>query len=415
MRVEVVCIGTELLTGRVNTHVAYLGEKLPLVGLSIAREHTVSDDPALMEETFREAWRRSDIVISAGGLGPTFDDITRDVWSNVTGRKLKLHAHLVNAIEEKFRRRNLTMPPMNRRQGLVLTGGEAIQNDHGTAPGQILEVRGKILVLLPGPSRELYPMFEKFVLPRFKRLFPNLHSDQRALNIVGIAESRVDQAVRPLVARSAKWKGYRVTHGILASQSIVTVKFLVEGRDPEGVRSAADSLEEKMRARLKDWVFGSGADTLPGVVGKLLRARKRTVAVAESCTGGLLGKLLTDVAGSSEYFVEGVVTYSNRSKVKRLGVPARVIETKGAVSPETARAMALGLKKTSGADIAVSITGVAGPDGGTPEKPRGHVYIGCAGPKRTVVQEFHFDGDRAWVRHRSALMALDLLRRELLA
>ncbi len=415
LRVEVICVGSELLAGKVNTHVAYLSEQLSAIGLSISREHTVGDEPALMAETFREAHRRADIVLCAGGLGPTFDDITRDVWSKVLGRRLEFRAALAEEIREKFARRGIRMPPLNRRQAFVLKGAEAVDNPHGTAPGQVLEAGKKILVLLPGPARELYPMMEEFVLPRLRRLCRGLQVARKSFHLVGVPESKIDQKIRPIVSRHKKVRGCPVVFGILASQSIITVKYQVKGPDAARVRQASDFLAGMIRRRLGTVLFGEDEDTLEGVIGSGLTKKRKTLAVAESCTGGLISKMITDQAGSSHYFLEGITTYADRSKVARLGVRPETLKRHGAVSPQTAREMATGLRQRSGADYTLSVTGIAGPEGGTPEKPVGRVYVGCASPRRVRVQEFNFTGDRAWIRHRAALMALDILRRELRA
>lgn len=409
------CIGSELLTGKVNTHAAYLGSQLASIGLFISREHTVGDGPELMRETFADAWRRADIVISAGGLGPTFDDLTRDVWSKVVKRSLAFQDWILRDIQQKFKQRSIKMPPHNRRQAYVLRGAEVLPNPFGTAPGQFLTVGRKILILLPGPPRELYPMTESHVIPRLKKALVLRHCIFKTVLLVGVPESEVDQKIRPLVARYQRFRGCRVTHGILASQSVISVRFIVEGPDAAAARQALDALASKFRRCLGSNVFGEDNDTLESVVGRLLLRQRKTLSVAESCTGGLIGKIITDQPGSSSYFLESVTAYSDQSKIRRLGVKKKTLSAFGAVSKEVAREMALGIKRTSGSDFSLSVTGIAGPDGGSPAKPVGLVYIGCSGRKRTFVREFRFSGDRGWIRHRSALIALDILRRELLA
>lgn len=412
-RIEVVCIGTELLTGKVNTHTSFLGEQLASIGLALTREQTVGDDRAVMEESFRAIASEADIIFSCGGLGPTFDDITREAWSSVLKRPLQFHPELVREIEQKFKLRGLLMPPHNKRQGQVIKGAEIIPNNNGTAPGQWLIFGKKILILLPGPGRELFPMVEEFVLPRLRARFSSNFLINKSFHSVGVPESQIDHAIRPLVDRYQNFKGCKVTHGILASQSIITVKFTVEGSKQRQVEQAADFLSKQFKKKIGSTLFGEDRDTLPIVIGRKLRSQKKTVAVAESCTGGLLAKMLTDQAGSSEYFLEGVVTYANSSKQNRLGVSAASLKKYGAVSEQVAKEMAAGLKKKCGADYTVSVTGIAGPSGGSADKPVGLVYIGCATPKSVVVKKFMFNGDREWIRHRSALMALDLLRKQL--
>ncbi len=407
-------MGTELLTGKVNTHTAYLGQKLTEVGLLIAREHAVTDDPAIMRETFTESFRRSDVVLCAGGLGPTFDDITRDVWSVVLKRPLKFQPSLIDDIRKKFKSRGLSMPPMNRRQAMVLRGAAVIPNALGTAPGQILSIGKKVLALLPGPARELMPMVERVVLPHLRAAFPGRFIKQQVFQIYGVAESHVDQLIRPWVTRRARVPGFVITHGILASQSVISVKFSVEGRNSVDVERVHASLVAELKKLLGNLVFGEANDTLEAVVGRLLRSKKKTLAVAESCTGGSIAKLMTEAAGASDYFIEGAVTYANQAKMRRLGVKRTTLERYGAVSEQIAREMAVGMRRVAKSDYALSVTGIAGPSGGTDKKPVGLVYIGCVGPRRTFVEKFKFAGERGLIRHRASLTALNILRKELL-
>lgn len=408
--IEMICIGTELLNGRVNTHTARLGIRLADIGLSITREHTIPDDPQVMRQTFAEALRRSDVVISAGGLGPTFDDLTRDVWSKVTKRPLQDNRRLAVEIEKKFTSRGLTMPPANLRQAQVLKGAAIIPNANGTAPGQYLELGRQVLVLLPGPDRELFPMLQSFVLPRLRRRYRNTHARLKSFLMVGVPESRIDQMVRPLVERYERLNGCDIIHGILASQSLITVKFRVEGARRSTVDATARKLAGEFRRVLGSLVVGEDEDRMENIIGPLLARRKETLATAESCTGGLIGKMITDRAGSSDYFIEGMVTYANRAKTRRLGVPPVLLRRYGAVSEPVARAMAEGVRRAARTTYGVAVTGVAGPGGGTREKPVGLVYVACAAPDVTTAKKFTLKGDRAWIRQRSAVMALDLLR-----
>lgn len=414
-RLEVICVGTELLTGKINTHIGYLGRTLPNIGLSIAREHTVGDDEKIMRECFSDAFRRSDIVLCFGGLGPTFDDITRDVWSKVLGRSLVEQSALVKNIEKKFRHRGFPMPPANRRQAQVMKGATVINNPNGTAPGQWIRIGKKLVALLPGPTREMVPMFESTLAALLSKFYGHRVLQAKTFLLVGVPESKVDEIVRPFVARYASLNGCSVTHGILASQSIVSVKFIVEGARKSAVQKTVRHLNAEVRRLLHEHIFGEDDDTLGGVVGELLRKKKQTLALAESCTGGSIAKTITDTNGASDYFMEGVVTYHNTSKVRRLGVRPRTLAKHGAVSEQTAREMAVGVRRKAKTTYGLSVTGIAGPTGGTKKKPVGLVYVGIASPRRTLVKEFRFAGDRTWIRHRAALIALDLLRRELLA
>lgn len=412
-RVELICIGTELLTSKINTHTTTIGDKLAEAGLLIAREHTLPDDPVFMAETFAEAWRRSDVVISCGGLGPTFDDLTRDIWARAIKKKLVFQKRLLDEIREKFNRRGLKMPPENRRQAYVFEGADVIPNVNGTAPGQFLNTGNKLLFLLPGPAREMIPMLNEFVLPQLKTHLPERHLVHKAFHFAGIPESTLDDDVRPLVKKYSSMGDCRITHGILASQAVVTVKFFVEGETWDSAQAAAEKFEKKFLPVLRNRFFGRDQETLPKVLGRWFQHHHKTLAVAESCTGGLISKLITDEPGSSTYFIEGLATYSNRSKMQRLNVRARTLQRYGAVSAEVARDMARNLRLLTNVDYAISVTGVAGPGGGTLEKPVGLIFIGCATPRGGVVEHFHFSGERTAIRQRAAVMALELLRRNL--
>lgn len=415
LRVEVICVGSELLRHRVNTHTVLLGRFLAPLGWRIAREHVVGDDRRLMREVFAEAFRRADVVLCAGGLGPTFDDLTRDVWAAVTERRLRLQRDVVDQIREKFRRRGLSMPPENRRQGFVLEGAEVLANGAGTAPGQILHLENRTVVLLPGPGSELAPMMRDDVVPRLRDRFPGPLAVEKSLHLIGVPESVIDDRIRPLVRRFAKSGGCAIEWGILASELTITVKLRIAGRDKRATDRAARAILPRLRALVQRNVFAEDDQTLESVVLDLLRKRSARLALAESCTGGMIAQRLTSVPGASEILDEGLVCYSNASKRRGLGVKRRTLDAFGAVSRETAIEMAVGARKRTRASYAIAVTGVAGPGGGSPEKPVGTVFISCAGPKRVVTRRFDFDGDREAVRLRSTVMALDLLRRQLTA
>jgi nicotinamide-nucleotide amidase len=411
--VELVCVGTELLTGKLNTHGAYFSAQLEDLGLPLARETTVSDDPAEMEAVFREVWRRADVVLVTGGLGPTFDDLTREVWARVLGRRLVLRADLLAGIRDRFRRRGLPMPPANRRQARVMQGARVLANPNGTAPGQLVEFESKILVLLPGPGRELKPMVEGDVFPYLRERFSKGSRKTRVWRLFGLAESRVDQRLRPLLA-SGDRSNRGTTWGILAQGGIVDVKATVAGPDIGSVEATLGRWDRWLRRRFGDAIFGVGTDTLEAVVGAGLRARNRTLATAESCTGGLLAERVTSVSGSSDYYWGGVVSYANEAKVRELGVKRETLRRFGAVSGKTAREMAAGLRRRAKTEYALSVTGIAGPGGGSAEKPVGLVFIGMAGPEGIFVVKKTFLGDRSFVRQQSVLWALDHLRRALI-
>ncbi len=412
--IELICIGTELLSGRINTHTALVGHKLNGMGLELSRELTVGDDPIHMAKVFSESWKRADIIISAGGLGPTFDDLTRNIWSKVTRRPLLPHENLIRAIEKKFIARGISMPVENTRQADVLKGAAVISNRFGTAPGQYLKCGRTHLFLLPGPTNELAPMWDGFVMPRLGKIFPNRFTIEKSFHLLGHSESLINHRLEPIVNSFHTILGCSVTHGILASQSIITVKFRVDGRSQARVKKAATILTRKIKDTFGPIFFGEDEINLPEAVAALFTQKHLTLATAESCTGGLLAKLITDVSGASQFFKEGFVTYANTSKTRHLGVRPRTLLQYGAVSNQVALEMARGLRRKAGVDYALSITGIAGPTGGTPTKPVGLVFIGLSGPKRSYTQRLAFGGDRAFIRQRAALMALEMLRKDIL-
>lgn len=414
MRVELVCVGTELLTGKSSTHSVGLSERLQELGLALARETIVGDDPSEMAEAFKGAWRRADIVLCAGGLGPTFDDITRDVWGKVLGRRLKFRKELLGAIEARFRLRKMPMPPMNRRQAYLLEGAEVLENPRGTAPGQRLTVGKKTLALLPGPASELFPMADALLIPWLRERLPARARETRVWRIFGVAESRVDEALRSLVEGEKTKGGVAVVWGILAQAGVVDIKATTSGSAVAAVAARMEGIEGRVRETFGKDIYGTGRETLEEVVGVLLKGRGQTLSLAESCTGGLLTERLTRVPGSSAYVVEARVTYKNEAKVRLLDVPEEVLKEKGAVSRECALAMAGGVRGKAVTDWALSVTGIAGPDGGTAEKPVGLVFIALAGPSGAEAWEHRFSGDRRQVREWSALWALEHLRRALL-
>ncbi len=406
-------MGSELLSGKVNTHAAAVAGRLAEVGLALSREVTVGDDPAEMEKVFRESWRRAQVVLCTGGLGPTFDDLTRDVWAKVTHRPLRFQKPLMDDIRNKFRRRRWPMPKENRRQTYVLAGAAVMQNPYGTAPGQVLVAGGKVLALFPGPAREFFPMMEGKFLPFLRTRLPPRTRKTKIYRLFNFSESAVDERLDGLRRRSRAPGKIEVTWGILAQRFIIDVKVTVAGPAPAAVESALARIHSAVLAEFGGDVYGFGEETLQECVGRDLRRRKETVSTAESCTGGLVAEKLTRVPGSSDYFMQGSVTYSNRSKRRLLGVRQETLRRHGAVSAECAREMAAGCRRRAGTDWALALTGVAGPSGGTPQKPVGLVYIALAGKRGVSVTEHRFSGTREDIRERSALTALDRLRRAL--
>ncbi len=396
--IELITTGTELLLGfTVNTHLNYIAQKLADIGLRLDRHTTVGDQRAELRAAISEALARSKVVLVTGGLGPTADDCTREVVAELLGRPLVRDKTIADAIRERFRQRGIQMPEPVLSQALVPVGAQVLPNPNGTAPGLAIEHENKLIVLLPGPSRELKPMFEQYVLPVLEQNFaPADRPVCRVFKVVGLAESVVEERIGTLPD---------VELGFCAKMGEVEVRII--GKD------IADA-ERRIRAALGDHIFGTGNDRLEEVVVSLLTAAGKTVAVAESCTGGLIAHRLTNVSGASKVFLTGYVTYSNESKIKLLGVREETLAAHGAVSEQVCREMAEGGRQRSGADFALATTGIAGPTGGTPEKPVGLVYLALATPTQTLVQRHMLLFDRETFKFFASQNALDMLRRELL-
>ena len=401
MRIELINTGSELLLGfTVNTHANYIARQLSDIGLRLVRQTTVADDRAEMRAAVAAALDRSDILLITGGLGPTSDDFTRDVVAELLGREMRRDESVVAAITERFRKRGFVLREQILVQAQVPDGAQVLPNLHGTAPGLLLEHTGKQIFLLPGPPRELYPMFEAQVLPRLP------HGDRldcRVFKVACLPESVIEQAVAPVLADLPA-----LELGYCARMGEVEVRIIA-------APATAAEAERRIRAALGDNIFGTHADRLEEVVVSLLTAAGQTVATAESCTGGLIAHRLTNVSGASAVVRAGYVTYSNESKMQLLGVRADTLKTYGAVSAETCRQMAAGARQSAGVDYAISATGIAGPTGGTADKPVGLVFIGLATPAGTTVERQHFMLDRETFKQLVSQYALDLLRRELVA
>lgn len=407
---EIIAVGSELLTPeKTDTNSLWLTEKLNEVGVEVMLKTIVGDDEARLEETIRDAIKRSDIVITTGGLGPTEDDVTRQVSGRAVGRQLVYNDELEADLRERFRRWGREMPEINKRQAYVIDGAEILPNPNGSAVGMKLELDGKLFVVLPGPPRELKPMFENFVLGRIRELAGEVHVKRRILRVSGMGESAVDEAIAPI------YKAYpSVQTSILFSKSEIELHLAAKAESEHEAGEILEELAAKISDTLGLAVFATNGETLEEVVGAMLTRGGKTLAVAESCTGGLIGMRLTDVPGSSKYLLEDIVSYSNAAKTRLLGVPEEAIAVHGAVSSEVAEAMAAGVRQNSGADIGISVTGIAGPDGGTDEKPVGTVFIGYSDSAQTRSAKFTFPGDRYLIRWRSSQAALDYLRRRML-
>jgi len=393
--VEVLSTGTELLRGRnVDTHLGWFARRLEPAGLEIRHHQTVDDDPGRLVDALKLAAARSDVVLLTGGLGPTEDDYTRAAVEEAFHRPLEFRKELWERIRARFRRSGIKMAAINRRQAYVPRGATVLPNPNGSAPGFRLREGDVFLAALPGPPREMYPMFEDHVLPRLRRRSTFAYWEAKTY---GVPEGTVDEAVRRAVGR-------RGTYGLSVRAGQVSIAIRAEG--PERRRTLA-SLARRVREALGEACYEG---ELHEHVARRLIETGTTLAVAESCTGGLVTHRLTEVPGVSEVLLESAVTYSNASKVRRLGVPEELLRAKGAVSEEVARAMALGIARTSGASVGVAVTGIAGPGGGSPEKPVGLCYVAVD----DRVERRVFTGDRSTVKERAAGAALNLLRIRLL-
>lgn len=407
---EIIAVGSELLTPeKTDTNSLWLTEKLGEIGISVMLKTIVGDDEPRLKEAIKDALKRSDVVITTGGLGPTEDDITRQVAAKALGRELVHRPELEAELRKRFRRFGREMPEINVRQAYVIEGAEPLANPNGSAPGLIVEDNRRTLVVLPGPPRELKPMFESQVAPRLAKLGDGMLVRRRVLMVAGLGESAVDEKIAPIYQ---EYKNVRTA--LLFTKTEVQVHFYARAEDAASADKVLRELVDRSVAELGASVFSTNGEAMEEVVGRMLRERKETLALAESCTGGLIGRRVSEVAGSSDYFLEGAITYSNAAKTRVLGVPAETIETRGAVSAETAEAMAVGMLERSGADHAVSVTGIAGPGGGSEEKPVGTVFIGIANASGVRSVRVFLPGDRYIIRWRASQAALEVLRRSLL-
>ena len=412
MKAELLAIGSELLGPlRADTNSLWLTERLLDAGIEVAVRATLADDPALLESAFRGALQRAQVVIATGGLGPTADDLTREAAAAATSRRLQRDPAIVEALRARFARYGRPMSDTNLKQADVIEGALVLQNARGTAPGQLVEQAGRVVVLLPGPPREMMPMFDEQVLPRLReRAGAARVVRRRVLRIAGMSESGVDEVAAPVYAR---FENPKTT--ILGAPGQVELHLVAHGDGEADAQARIDELARLLREALPGRIFSEDGRELPHVVVELLRERGLTLALAESCSGGLLSTRLTEVPGVSAVLERAVVSYANQAKVEALCVPAELLAAKGAVSEEVAAAMAEGVLAAAHADVAVAITGIAGPDGGTPEKPVGLVYVATCGAAGTRVRKNLFPGGRELVRHQSTQVALEMLRRGLLA
>lgn len=410
-KIEVLAVGSELLTPfHLDTNSLFLTRHLNRLGMQVSFKTVVGDKPDDLASCIRIASERSDLILIMGGLGPTQDDMTREILAATMGKRLIFRETLWEQIQDRFRKRGISISEVNRKQAYVIEGSVTLENPNGTAPGSWLESEGRTFVLLPGPPREIQPMFLSLVLPRLQEKREGFQV-RKTLKIAGLTESKTEDLISDLYPGI----GHDIDLTVLASPGQIEVHLTAfSSLSEEDAKEKLTRPVEAMAERLGENIFTQAEEELEGVIGKLLRENQYTLATAESCTGGLLSHRITNVPGSSAYFLEGVQSYSNQAKTRLLDVPASLLEKHGAVSPQVAAAMAENVRINSGATFGLGITGIAGPTGGTEEKPVGLVYIALAGMGNTQTEKNLFLGDRETVKQRSTQKALDMLRRRLL-
>jgi nicotinamide-nucleotide amidase len=408
---EIITVGTEMLLGQlVDTNTAVIARALAEIGVDVRRETSVGDNEASIAAAISEAIARADIVVCAGGLGPTVDDMTRSAVAVALGRPLVLDAESIRHLEAIFARLKRRMTDNNRIQAYFPQGAEPLPNPNGSAPGFVVERDGRAVLALPGPPRELQPMLHDQAIPWIERRFaPNAVLVTRVLRTAGTGESDLDARIADLFREQKN-----PSIAMLAHPGLVDVKITAKAATRDAARSMIAELEPRIRERLGDCVYAEDGGTLESVTGALLRRRGWTLAIGESCTGGSLAAAITSVPGASAYFRGGVVAYGNEAKCRLLDVAPDLIERYGAVSEEVAGAMALGAQTVLRADVGVSVTGVAGPDGGTPEKPVGLVYVGLTLPDGSMAfRRLDWPGSREAIQRRAVVAALAMLWRAL--
>jgi nicotinamide-nucleotide amidase len=406
-RAEIIAIGSELLTAkRVDTNSLFITEQLNQLGVDIVEKHVVADELARLTQAIQEALARAEFVLLSGGLGPTEDDVTRAAAAAALGRELVFSPEQEAILIRRFQQIKRTMAENNRRQAYLIDGAEAIPNPHGTAPGQFYRTANGALFLLPGPPRELKPMVVEQVVPRLKEMLPPQVLRVRSFRIAGMGESDLDALIAPVYTKYSN-----PTTTVLSGPGDLSVTLFARSETEQEADQLLKEVGDPIAELIGDRVYSNDDEPLEVVIGKLLRERKATVATAESCTGGLVASRLTEYEGSSDFFTASFVTYTNEQKQALLDVPRELLEKYTAVSEPVATVMAESAREKTGSSYALSVTGYAGPGGGTEEAPVGTVFIGIATPDGTRVRRFRFGADRARIRMLSAQWALDMLRR----
>ena len=414
-RAAIIAVGSELLTPlRIDTNSLFVTGQLNALGIDVVMKGVAGDDREELAHLFRAALARSDLVVFTGGLGPTDDDVTREAVAATLGRQMSEDVAITERMRARFAARGYKgpMPEINRRQAMVPAGAVVIENSRGSAPGLWIDEGDSVVLLLPGPPRELHPMLEALVSGPRKSRAPGVPLVRRVLKIAGRIESQTEEVLQPLY-REWEQRTPRISATILAALGQIELHLSARAASAEAAAAAIDAAVQQVCAVLGDDVFSTRGQAMEAVVGDLLVSHGYRIALAESCTGGLVTSRLTDVPGSSRYVDRAVVVYANEAKVDLLGVPATLIEAHGAVSDAVALAMAEGVRVRASVDIGIGVTGIAGPDGGTPEKPVGTVAIAAAIGETTRVRTFRFHGEREQVKFQASQAALDMVRRML--
>jgi nicotinamide-nucleotide amidase len=407
MKAEIIAVGSELLTpDRLDTNSLFLTSRLNRLGIEVVRKTVVGDQFADLHDAFLDAMERAELVISSGGLGPTEDDLTREAVADLLGRRLALNAQVMSRIEARLRLFGRPVSEKNARQAMVPEGATVLENARGTAPGLWLEARGRIVVLLPGPPNELKGMFGEQVEPRLERCAGGVRLYARELRVAGMGESDVDQRIAPIYTRHPN-----VQTTILTAPGEIQIHLRAWSADAAAAEGTLQQLQESIVMALGEIIFSVKGEDMEEVVARELTLSQATIATAESCTGGLLAERLTRIPGSSSYFLGGVVSYSNALKSAWVDVPTEIIEARGAVSAEVAMALADGIRRRTGATLGAGITGIAGPAGGSPEKPVGTVHVALADAAGSKQRTLFFPGDRDRIRWMATQTALDMVRR----
>ena len=409
MNAEIVAVGSEMLTPqRVDTNSLYLTGELNNLGVEVVTKYVIGDHLERLRDAVRHAISRSEILIVSGGLGPTEDDLTREAVAHALDRKLIFNQEICDALEQRFARLNRKMAEVNKRQAFIIEGAAILPNDRGTAPGQWVEESGAVVMLLPGPPHELKAMFERQCLPRLARIVPPLVIRTLELRVAGMGESDLDQLIAPAYK---KYQNPATT--ILAAAGDIQIHLRARCSTEAEADALLAEVAGPIELLLGERIYSRNGDPLEAVVGDLLRGRHATVSVAESCTGGMLGERFTSVAGSSDYFVGGFITYTNEMKIELLGVPPELLEQHGAVSKPVAEAMAAGARRRTHSTYALSVTGLAGPAAAGETAPVGTTFIGLAEAGGVQAVERLLFGDRIRIRNFASQLALDLLRRRM--